>query len=196
MTARARAPRHRTEGRGTGAHRMKSHARVVVVGGGVVGANILYALAKNGWPMWPCWSGASSRQDRPGMPQGSCRSIRRAITRAGSIFAATRFMRNSRPRPDRPWAFIASGTLRLASTKDRLDEYLHYKDIADSFGAKAEIVGPAEVRRLWPLIEKTSDHRGRALPPDGRARRPGRCDASSRERRAAAGRKDLSPAPR
>ncbi|MBV8428618.1 MAG: FAD-dependent oxidoreductase, partial [Hyphomicrobiales bacterium] len=28
---------------------MKSHVRVVVVGGGVVGANILYALAKKGW---------------------------------------------------------------------------------------------------------------------------------------------------
>ncbi len=69
-------------------------------------------------------------------------------------------MRRSRPRPARLSAFIAAGTLRLASTKDRLDEYLHYMDIADSFGAKAEIVGPAEVRRLWPLVEKTSDLEG------------------------------------
>ena len=29
--------------------RMKSHARVVVIGGGVVGVSTLYHLAKKGW---------------------------------------------------------------------------------------------------------------------------------------------------
>ena len=32
-----------------GESRMKSHARVVVIGGGVVGVSTLYHLAKKGW---------------------------------------------------------------------------------------------------------------------------------------------------
>ena len=33
----------------SGESRMKSHARVVVIGGGVVGVSTLYHLAKKGW---------------------------------------------------------------------------------------------------------------------------------------------------
>ena len=38
---------------------MKSHARVVVIGGGVVGVSTLYHLAKKGWST-SCWSSARS----------------------------------------------------------------------------------------------------------------------------------------
>src|SRR5580692_10363378 len=145
MTARSRAPRHRTEGRGTGAHRMESHARVVVVGGGVVGANILYALAKNGWP-------DVVLLERRELTSGSTWHAAGLMSIYSPSFYASRLYIRSHEvyakleaETGQAVGFHPSGTLRLASTKDRLDEYLHYRDIADGFGAKAEIVGPAEV---------------------------------------------------
>ena len=35
---------------------MKSQAKVVVIGGGVVGVSALYHLAKKAGAMWCCWS--------------------------------------------------------------------------------------------------------------------------------------------
>ena len=47
---RARVPADRTSRRLAGRRfRMKSHARVVVIGGGVVGVSTLYHLARKGW---------------------------------------------------------------------------------------------------------------------------------------------------
>jgi dimethylglycine dehydrogenase len=66
--------------------------------------------------------------------------------------------------------FHRCGTLRLASSKDRLDEYRHYTDIAGVLGVRAEIVGPAEVKRLWPLVEYADDLEGALYHPlDGHA---------------------------
>ena len=153
---------------------MKSHVRVVVVGGGVVGVNILYALAKKGWS-------DVALLERRELTSGSTWHAAGLMSLYSTSYYASRLYKRSHEvyaqveaETGQAVGFHRCGTLRLASTKDRLDEYLHYMDIADSFGAKAEIVGPAEVRRLWPLVEKTSDlegalyHRddGHAAPAD------------------------------
>jgi dimethylglycine dehydrogenase len=149
---------------------MESHARVVVVGGGVVGANILYALAKNGWP-------DVVLLERRELTSGSTWHAAGLMSIYSPSFYASRLYIRSHEvyakleaETGQAVGFHPSGTLRLASTKDRLDEYLHYRDIADGFGAKAEIIGPEEVRRLWPLIEKTNDIEGALYhPTDGHA---------------------------
>jgi dimethylglycine dehydrogenase len=149
---------------------MKSHARVVVIGGGVVGTSVLYGLAKCGWT-------DAVLLERRELTSGSTwhaaglmsiysisYSLSRLYQLAHQVYASVE------AETGQPVGFHCSGTLRLASTHDRLDEYLHYKDIADSFGARVEIVGPAEVRRLWPLVEKTDDLVGALYhPEDGHA---------------------------
>jgi len=53
---------------------MKTQYRAVVIGGGVVGASILYHLAKFGWSDVALMSGPKSRQALLGMPlRGSMR---------------------------------------------------------------------------------------------------------------------------
>jgi dimethylglycine dehydrogenase len=139
---------------------MKNHVRVVVVGGGVVGVNILYALAKKGWS-------DVALLERRELTSGSTWHAAGLMSIYSTSYYASKLYRRSHEvyaqveaETGQAVGFHRCGTLRLASTKDRLDEYLHYLDIADCFGAKAEIVGPAEVRRLWPLVEKTSDLEG------------------------------------
>ena len=39
---------------------MKTHARVVVIGGGAMGVGALYGLAKEGWAMTLYWSRRAS----------------------------------------------------------------------------------------------------------------------------------------
>ena len=149
---------------------MKGHARVVVIGGGVVGVNILYALAKDGW------SDVALLERRELTSGSTWHAAGLMSIYSTSYYASKLYIRSHQvyatveAETGQAVGFHPSGTLRLASTKDRLDEYLHYKDIADSFGANAEIVGPAEVRRLWPLVENTSDLTGALYhPEDGHA---------------------------
>ncbi|MBV8765971.1 MAG: FAD-dependent oxidoreductase [Hyphomicrobiales bacterium] len=149
---------------------MKSHVRVVVVGGGVVGVNILYALAKKGWS-------DVVLLERRELTSGSTWHAAGLMSIYSTSYYASKLYMGSHEvyaqveaETGQSVGFHRCGTLRLASTKDRLDEYLHYVDIADSFGAKVQIVGPADVRRLWPLVEKTSDLEGALYhPEDGHA---------------------------
>jgi dimethylglycine dehydrogenase len=149
---------------------MKGHARVVVIGGGVVGTNILYGLTKNGWAdvvlleRRELTSGSTWHAAGLMSIYSLSHYISRLYIRSHYIYAGVE------AETGQAVGFHRSGTLRLASSSDRLDEYLHYKDIADSFGAEAEIVGPSEVRRLWPLVAKTSDLEGALYhPADGHA---------------------------
>ena len=49
-------------------------------------------------------------------------------------------------------SFHVTGNLRLATTRDRLDEYHKYCGTANTIGVPFEIISPARVKELWPLV--------------------------------------------
>jgi len=62
-----------------------------------------------------------------------------------------------------------NGGLRLACTADRMIELKRQATTAHSFGLEMHLLGPAEARDLWPLMD-ASDLKGAAfLPTDGQA---------------------------
>jgi dimethylglycine dehydrogenase len=145
---------------------MKSHARVIVIGGGVVGTNILYGLVKCGWTdvvlieRRELTSGSTWHAAGLMSVYSTSHAASRLYLRSHKVYAGVE------AETGQAVGFHPSGTLRLASSKDRLDEYLHYKDIADSLGIRADIVGPAEVRRIWPLVERIDNLEGALYHPD------------------------------
>ncbi len=48
--------------------------------------------------------------------------------------------------------FHVTGNLRLATCRDRMDEYRKYCGTANTIGVPFQIIGPAEVKELWPLV--------------------------------------------
>ncbi len=58
------------------------------------------------------------------------------------------------------------GQLRIANTRDRLDEYKSYMSVAEVQGVRAELVSPARARELWPLLENNHDMLGALYHPD------------------------------
>ncbi len=48
--------------------------------------------------------------------------------------------------------FHVTGNLRLATCRDRMDEYLKYCGTANTIGVPFQIISPAEVKALWPLV--------------------------------------------
>ncbi len=50
-------------------------------------------------------------------------------------------------------SFHVTGNLRLATNRDRMDEYQKYCGTANTIGVPFQVIGPQEVRELWPLAE-------------------------------------------
>jgi dimethylglycine dehydrogenase len=50
-------------------------------------------------------------------------------------------------------SFHVSGNLRLATQRDRMDEYQKYCGTANTIGVPFEVISPARVKELWPLVD-------------------------------------------
>ena len=48
-------------------------------------------------------------------------------------------------------AFSVVSNIRLASTKDRMDEYHQYAGVAQTIGVDVKFLTPDQVKEIWPL---------------------------------------------
>src|SRR3546814_10638679 len=52
-----------------------------------------------------------------------------------------------------PVGFRQVSNIRLARTRDRWDEFMFYKGVADTIGVRVDVLTPAQVKEAWPLCE-------------------------------------------
>lgn len=145
---------------------MQTHARVVVVGGGCVGAGVLYGLAKRGWS--DCvllekaqLAGASTRLAGGFIPtyvrsDAASRLINTTIDIYKGLEADTGLSPGWHP----------CGQMRIARDPVRLDEYRSYMNIAEAIDANAALLSAEEAVALWPLIESKEGILGALYHPD------------------------------
>lgn len=132
---------------------MKTHARVVVIGGGVVGAGTLYHLAKKGWS-------DVVLIERKELTSGSTWHAAGLLPLFNMSYSVGRIHKYSvelygklQEETGQDVGFRRVSNIRLARTKDRWDEYMYYKNIADTLGVKVEVLTPEQVKEIWPLCE-------------------------------------------
>ena len=147
---------------------LPSHARVVVVGGGIVGTSVAYHLTKLGW------RDVVLLERR----QLSCGTTWHAAGLVGQLRATHNLTRLARYGADlyeqleaetgQATGFRRPGSLAVARTRDRLIELRRGASMARCFGVDVEVIGAAEAGRRWPLI-RTDDLAGAVwIPRDGR----------------------------
>lgn len=130
---------------------MNSTARVVVIGGGVVGVSTLYHLAKMGW--------------------SDCLLIERKELTSGSTWHAAGllplfnlsysvgklhqysvdFYPSLEAETELSVGFSKVSNIRLARTEDRFDEYKYYAGVAKTIGVEVNFLTPEQVAEIWPL---------------------------------------------
>ncbi len=145
---------------------MSKHARVIVVGGGCVGVNILYALTKRGWT-------DVTLLERTELTAGSTWHAAGLIPLYSFSYSFGRMIRRSieiyeslEKETDQAVGWHKCGQLRVANSRDRMDEYLNYMSIAETQGVNAEIITPERVRELWPLLAENKELLGGLYHPD------------------------------
>jgi dimethylglycine dehydrogenase len=145
---------------------MQSHARVVVVGGGCVGANILYSLAHRGWT-------DVCLLERTELTAGSTWHAAGLIPlysfsyKFGRLIAKTiEIYEGLEQETGQGIGWHKCGQLRIAESTDRMDEYLNYATIAETQGIRAEILTPEQTLDLWPLMTRSKELIGAVYNPD------------------------------
>ena len=130
---------------------MRTHARAVVIGGGVVGVSTLYHLARKGWS-------DSVLVERRELTSGSTWHAAGLLPlfnlsySVGQIHKySVALYRTLQNETGLDVGLRQVSNIRLARTRDRMDEYHYYAGVAATIGVKVKFLTPQEVKEIWPL---------------------------------------------
>lgn len=145
---------------------MQTHARAVVIGGGCVGAAILYGLAKRGWTDVALLERTQLTAGSTWHAAGLIPSYARSINIGRMIAKTIEIYEGLEAETGQHVGWHKCGQLRIANTRDRFDEYKSYMSVAAVQGIRAELISPSEARDLWPLLENNKEMLGALYHPD------------------------------
>jgi glycine cleavage system T protein len=143
------------------------HARAVVIGGGVGGTSIAYHLTELGWK-------DVVLVDRAELTSGSTFHSAGLVGQLRSTTTLTRMMMygaglyrrlSAETGIDVSWHEV--GSLRLASTKERLEELQRQASWAKTFGLPLALISPEEAQAKFPLMTLDGVLGAVWLPTDG-----------------------------
>ena len=133
---------------------MKAQAKVVVIGGGVVGVSALYHLAKKGW------GDDVVLLEKAELTSGSTWHAAGLLPLFNMSYSVGQIHKYSvelygklEGETSQPVGLSRVGNLRLAMNQDRMDEYYQYAATAKTIGVNVEFLSPKQVKALWPLCE-------------------------------------------
>src|SRR2546427_12011559 len=145
-----------------------SHARAVIVGGGIVGCSVAYPLTKLGWRDIVLLERRALSCGTTWHAAGLVGQLRSShnLTRLASYGAV--LYEQLEAETGQATGFRRSGSISVARTRERLIELKRGASMAKCFGVEVEVISPGEAGHLWPLM-RTDDLAGAVwIPRDGR----------------------------
>ncbi len=146
---------------------MQARARVVIIGGGAVGASALYHLARLGWS-------DSLLLERDELTSGSTWHAAGNCPNFSTNWNVIKFQRHSTElyarlgaEVDYPINYHVTGSIRLAHSRDRMDEYKHVVAMARAQGIDFALLSPSEIKEKYPFISLDDIQGGLWDPFDG-----------------------------
>jgi glycine cleavage system aminomethyltransferase T/glycine/D-amino acid oxidase-like deaminating enzyme len=149
-----------------------STARVVIIGAGIVGANLADELTARGWdrvtvldqgPL-PLTGGSTSHA--PGLV------FQTNPSKTMAEFARYTVEKFAGMDLDGQWCFNQVGGLEVATTPERLAELHRRQGWASSWGIEGTVLEPKECVRIHPLVDESKILGGLYVPTDGLAKAP------------------------
>ena len=145
---------------------MKSQAKVVVIGGGVVGVSALYHLAKKGWGEEIVLIEKGELTSGSTWHAAGLLPLFNMSYSVGQIHKySVELYKDLEKETGQQVGFSQVGNLRLAMNHERMDEYFQYAATAKTIGIDVNFLTPDEVKAIWPLCE-TDNLVGAILHPE------------------------------
>jgi dimethylglycine dehydrogenase len=130
---------------------MKSHVRVVVIGGGVVGCSVLYHLTKLGWRDVLLIERSELTSGSTWHAAGGFHTLNADTNMAALQGYTIRLYNELEEISGQACGLHHVGGLTLATTPERLDYLKAARAKHRYMGLETEIVGPNEIRKLSPI---------------------------------------------
>ncbi len=139
-------------------------ARVVIIGGGAVGVSSLYHLAKAGWTDCVLLEKNELTSGSTWHAAGNVPTFSSSWSLMNMQRYSTELYRGLAREVDYPMNYHVTGSLRLAHTKERMQEFQRAKGMGRYQGMDIDVVGLDEIKARYPFIE-THDLKGALYDP-------------------------------
>jgi glycine cleavage system aminomethyltransferase T/glycine/D-amino acid oxidase-like deaminating enzyme len=148
---------------------MAPSPHIVIIGAGIVGANLADELVSRGWT-----NITVVEQGPLQMPGGSTSHAPGLVFQTNPSKTMTRFAQYTVEKflsleKDGQSCFNQVGGLEIATTPERLEELKRKHGYASAWGIEARLVSPAECLKMYPLLNKDIVLGGLHIPSDGLA---------------------------
>ena len=146
---------------------MRMQARAVVIGGGVGGCSILYWLARLGWHDVVLVERADLTSGSTFHSAGLVGQLRGSLSLTRMMMASVDLYRTIGNEVALETGWREVGSLRLASSPERMEEIARQAGWAKTFGLPLELISADEAKELFPPMTTDAVLGAAYLPTDG-----------------------------
>ncbi len=144
-------------------------AGIIVIGGGIIGCSTAYHLARDHKADVLLLEQGKLTSGSTWHAAGLVGQLRSSASITQVLKYSVDLYKRLKDETGLETGWKMTGCLRLACNEDRWTEYKRLATTAGSFGMDMQLLSPAEVKKMWPLME-TADLVGASfLPTDGQA---------------------------
>ena len=146
---------------------MRDRARAVVIGGGVGGASVLYWLARLGWDDVVLCERADLTSGSTFHSAGLVGQLRGTLSLTRMMMNSVELYRTLAGEVDLETGWHEVGSLRLASSEERMQELRRQAGWAKTFGLPLDLISADEAQELFPPMSTDGVLGAAYLPTDG-----------------------------
>ncbi|MFZ1471072.1 MAG: FAD-dependent oxidoreductase [Paracoccaceae bacterium] len=156
---------------------MQSHAKVVIIGGGMMGVGLAYHLAEEGWKDVLLIEKAELTSGSTWHAAGQCPSFIGNYNMAKIHHYSNTLYPRLEQLTGHPTGWHGCGGIRLATSPEEVVWFRHVSGFAANIGFHMEIIGPNRIRELNPWLNTDGVLAGAHTTLDGHVDPASACNA-------------------
>ncbi|WOD16968.1 GcvT family protein [Paraburkholderia kirstenboschensis] len=150
-------------------NRTPTQAEVVIIGGGIVGCSIAYHLTKLGITDVVLLERRHLTCGTTWHAAGLIGQLRNSRQMTELAKYTSDLLYELERETGQATGFKQNGSIGLALNESRFEELKRGASMAKNFGLDVQVVGPSDIKNLWPMLNLDSVVGGVFLPKDGQA---------------------------
>ena len=156
---------------------MQSQAKVVIVGGGMMGVGLLYHLAEEGWSDIVLIEKGELTSGSTWHAAGQCPSFVGSYNMAKIHHYSNTLYPRLEELTGQPAGWHGCGGIRLATTPEEVDWFRHVAGFAANVGFHMEVIDPVKIKEINPWLDTTGILAGAWTNLDGHVDPSSACNA-------------------